>query len=83
MTPGTSYGALPIIAEKGYDLRMFCEIKSNMRREHLEAIFKSGMTDVQPGIENLSANVLKIMDKGVTGCLNVRMLREAGIHRRL
>ena len=48
---------------------MFCEIKSNMRREHLEAIFKSGMTDVQPGIENLSANVLKIMDKGVTGCL--------------
>jgi ribosomal peptide maturation radical SAM protein 1 len=78
LDPGYIVHALPIIAEKGYDLRMFCEIKSNMRREHLEAIFKSGMTDVQPGIENLSANVLKIMDKGVTGCLNVRMLREAG-----
>lgn len=78
LDPGYIANALPIIAEKGYDLRMFCEIKSNMRREHLEAIFKSGMTDVQPGIENLSANVLKIMDKGVTGCLNVRLLREAG-----
>lgn len=78
LDPGYIAHALPIIAEKGYDLRMFCEIKSNMRREHLEAIFKSGMTEVQPGIENLSTNVLKIMDKGVTGCLNVRMLREAG-----
>jgi ribosomal peptide maturation radical SAM protein 1 len=78
LDPGYIARALPIIAEKGYDLRIFCEIKSNMRREHLEAIFKSGVTDVQPGIENLSANVLKIMDKGVTGCLNVRLLREAG-----
>lgn len=70
-------GALPIIAEKGYDLRMFCEIKSNMRKEQLEALLKSGITNVQPGIENLSTNVLKIMDKGVTGCLNVRLLRDA------
>ena len=77
LDPGYITRALPIIAEKGYDLRMFCEIKSNMRREQLEAIFKSGMTEVQPGIESLSANVLKIMDKGVTGCLNVRLLRDA------
>jgi ribosomal peptide maturation radical SAM protein 1 len=70
-------GALPIIAEKGYDLRMFCEIKSNMRKEQLETLLKSGIVLVQPGIESLSANVLKIMDKGVTGCLNVRLLRDA------
>ena len=70
-------GALPIIAEKGYDLRMFCEIKSNMRKEQLEALLKSGIVLVQPGIESLSTNVLKIMDKGVTGCLNVRLLRDA------
>jgi ribosomal peptide maturation radical SAM protein 1 len=69
--------ALPVIAEKGYDLRMFFEIKSNMRKEHLETLLKSGITYIQPGIENLSTNVLKIMDKGVTGCLNVRLLRDA------
>ena len=69
--------ALPIIAAKGYDLRMFYEIKSNTRRDQLEALLKSGITNVQPGIESLSTNVLRIMDKGVTGCLNVRMLRDA------
>lgn len=77
LDPGFIAGALPIIAERGYDLRMFCEIKSNMRKEQLEALLKSGITHVQPGIENLSTNVLKIMDKGVTGCLNVRLLRDA------
>lgn len=70
-------GALPLIAEKGYDLHLFCEIKSNMRKGQLEALLKSGVSRVQPGIENLSANVLRIMDKGVTGCLNVRLLRDA------
>jgi ribosomal peptide maturation radical SAM protein 1 len=70
-------GALPIITEKDYDLRIFYEIKSNMRKEQLEALLKSGITHVQPGIENLSTNVLRIMDKGVTGCLNVRLLRDA------
>lgn len=29
------------------------------------------MVSVQPGIESLSSSVLKLMDKGVTGCQNV------------
>jgi ribosomal peptide maturation radical SAM protein 1 len=69
--------ALPLIAAKGHDLRLFCEIKSNTRRDQLEALLAAGVTGVQPGIENLSTHVLKIMDKGVTGCLNVRLLRDA------
>ncbi len=77
LDPGFITSALPIIAEKGYDLRMLYEIKSNMKKEQLEALLKSGVTHVQPGIENLSTNVLRIMDKGVTGCLNVRLLRDA------
>jgi hypothetical protein len=56
---------------------MFCEIKSNMRREQLESLLASGITQVQPGVESLSSNVLRIMDKGVTGCLNTRLLRDA------
>jgi ribosomal peptide maturation radical SAM protein 1 len=70
-------GFLPTIAEAGYDLRMQYEIKSNMRRPQLDAMFDAGLVTVQPGIESLSSRVLKIMDKGVTGCQNVRTLRDA------
>jgi ribosomal peptide maturation radical SAM protein 1 len=68
---------LPRLTESGYDLRLHYEIKSNMRREQLTALVSAGLVGVQPGVENLSARVLKIMDKGVTGCQNVRMLRDA------
>lgn len=68
---------LPAVTEAGYDLRMFCEIKSNMRRPQLEALYRAGIVAVQPGIESLSTQVLKLMDKGVTGCQNVRLLRDS------
>jgi ribosomal peptide maturation radical SAM protein 1 len=77
LDPEYMHSALPILARRGYDLRIHCEIKSNMRRSQLEALLRSGVTHVQPGIESLSTNVLKIMNKGVTACLNVRMLRDA------
>ncbi|MFY1697004.1 MULTISPECIES: RiPP maturation radical SAM C-methyltransferase [unclassified Solwaraspora] len=68
---------LPRLAESGYDLRLQYEIKSNMRGPQVQALADAGLVSVQPGIENLNSRVLKIMDKGVTGCLNVRMLRDA------
>lgn len=68
---------LPRLTESGYDLRLHCEIKSNLRRDQLTALARAGLVSVQPGIENLSTRVLKIMDKGVSGCQNVRMLRDA------
>ncbi|MFY1635331.1 RiPP maturation radical SAM C-methyltransferase [Solwaraspora sp. WMMB335] len=68
---------LPRLAESDYDLRLQYEIKSNMRGPQVQALADAGLVSVQPGIENLSSRVLKIMDKGVTGCLNVRMLRDA------
>lgn len=68
---------LPMIIDCDYDLRMQYEIKSNLKREQLDTLFAAGLVNVQPGIENLNSTVLKIMDKGVTGCQNVRMLRDA------
>jgi ribosomal peptide maturation radical SAM protein 1 len=68
---------LPMIIATGYDLRLQYEIKSNLRRQQLDVLFDAGLVNVQPGIENLNSRVLKIMDKGVTGCQNVRMLRDA------
>lgn len=68
---------LPVIIESGYDLRMQYEIKSNMRAPQLQTLFDAGLVNVQPGIESLNSRVLNLMDKGVTGCQNVRMLRDA------
>jgi ribosomal peptide maturation radical SAM protein 1 len=68
---------LPTIAESGYDLRMQYEIKANARRGQLATMFDAGLVNVQPGIESLNSRVLSIMRKGVTGCQNVRLLRDA------
>ncbi|MEU7228056.1 hypothetical protein [Streptomyces chrestomyceticus] len=60
--------AVPRLAEAECDLRISYEIKSNMRREQLVSLVAVGIHYVQPGIESLSGRVLKLMDKGVTGC---------------
>ncbi|MFF7845087.1 RiPP maturation radical SAM C-methyltransferase [Streptomyces ossamyceticus] len=68
---------LPRIIDSGYDLRMHIEIKANMRRPQLQVLADAGLIYVQPGIESLNSRVLDLMDKGVSGCQNVRMLRDA------
>ncbi|MEV7614107.1 RiPP maturation radical SAM C-methyltransferase [Streptomyces sp. NPDC089799] len=68
---------LPRIIDSGYDLRMHIEIKSNMRQGQLQTLADAGLIFVQPGIESLNSRVLTLMDKGVTGGQNVRMLRDA------
>ncbi|MFI9586804.1 RiPP maturation radical SAM C-methyltransferase [Streptomyces sp. NPDC052236] len=67
---------LPRIIDSGYDLRLHIEIKANMRRSQLRTLSDAGMIYVQPGIESLNNRVLDLMDKGVSGCQNVRMLRD-------
>ncbi|MFF8812680.1 RiPP maturation radical SAM C-methyltransferase [Streptomyces pactum] len=67
---------LPRIIDSGYDLRMHIEIKANMRRSQLRTLAEAGLIYVQPGIESLNSRVLNLMDKGVSGCQNVRMLRD-------
>ncbi|MFJ7249396.1 RiPP maturation radical SAM C-methyltransferase [Kitasatospora sp. NPDC098652] len=68
---------LKSLAELPVDLRLHFEIKANLRRHQFQLLGDSGAAQVQPGIENLSTRVLRIMDKGVTGCQNVRALRDA------
>ncbi|MEV0386688.1 RiPP maturation radical SAM C-methyltransferase [Nonomuraea sp. NPDC050643] len=65
------------IAERGHDFRIHYEIKSNMKFHQLEQLRDAGIVSIQPGIENLNATVLRLMDKGVSGVQNVRMLRDA------
>lgn len=62
-------------ADKGWSI--FYEVKSNMRRREIEALARSGVDWIQPGIESLDDAVLKIMRKGVTAAQNVQTLRIA------
>ncbi len=67
---------LPRIAEAGWDLRIQYEIKANIKPEQAQLMRAAGIVHVQPGIESLSSRVLRLMDKGITGCRNVQALRD-------
>nr|WP_223184583.1 RiPP maturation radical SAM C-methyltransferase [Streptomyces sp. CBMA152] len=68
---------LPALIDTGSDFRFHYEIKSNLRYRELRTLADAGLVHVQPGIESLSTRVLQQMNKGVTGCQNVRHLRDA------
>lgn len=67
---------LPRLARADWDLRIHYEVKANLQPEQVELLAAAGVTDVQPGIESLSRRVLGLMDKGTTGAINLRLLRE-------
>lgn len=77
LDPGYLTSVMPALADAGYDLRMQYETKSNLTRRQLETLHRAGVVSVQPGVENLHSRVLGLMGKGVTGCQNVRLLRDA------
>jgi ribosomal peptide maturation radical SAM protein 1 len=55
--------------------RLFYEVKSNLNEQQLETLAKAGVVWIQPGIESLSDDILRIMRKGVSALLNIRLLR--------
>lgn len=58
-----------------HPLRLFYEVKSNLRRDQVAALAGAGVEMVQPGIESFSDHVLQLMDKGVTGLQQVRAVK--------
>lgn len=61
---------------------LFFETKSNLKREQLEKIARAGIRRLQPGIESMHDEILRLIDKGTTALLNVRLLkwaREIGV----
>jgi ribosomal peptide maturation radical SAM protein 1 len=67
----------PVLAahETGYEI--FYEVKANLSREQLKLMAQAGVTHIQPGIESLSSNVLRLMRKGVRAIQNINLLRWA------
>jgi ribosomal peptide maturation radical SAM protein 1 len=67
----------PAIIESGADYEIFYEVKANLSRAQLKLLARGGVTHLQPGLESLSSNVLRLMDKGVRAAHNINLLRWA------
>lgn len=59
------------------DYQFFYEIKANVTPAQLKMLHRGGVRWIQPGIESLSTNVLRLMRKGATMLQNVRLLKWA------
>ncbi|WP_344668299.1 RiPP maturation radical SAM C-methyltransferase [Catenulispora yoronensis] len=73
---------LPQLADDSRDWRLFYEVKANLSRAQVDLLARAGVRWIQPGIESLHSEVLKLMDKGVTATQNIQLLKwslEAGI----
>jgi ribosomal peptide maturation radical SAM protein 1 len=73
---------LPRLRDSGLDVRLFYEVKSNLKLDQVRLLYESGVHTIQPGIESFSDHVLELMRKGTTGLRNVQLLkwcREFGI----
>jgi ribosomal peptide maturation radical SAM protein 1 len=68
---------LPELARQGAPYRFFYETKSNLRRDQMRLMAQAGIMQIQPGIESLNDNTLKLMDKGNTAIINIQTLRYA------
>jgi ribosomal peptide maturation radical SAM protein 1 len=74
---------LPKLRDSDLDLRIFYEVKSNLKRWQVQLLRDAGVAYIQPGIESLSTPILRLMKKGVTALQNIRLLKwcaEFGIH---
>lgn len=68
---------LPALKDKQLDLRIFYEQKANLTARRMEAIAAAGIKIIQPGIESLSDDLLRLMNKGVRPWQNINALRYA------
>lgn len=66
---------IKLLAEGDYDFGLFYEVKSNLRKDQLRLLREAGVKIIQPGIESLSDNILKLMRKGVTAMQNIQLLK--------
>jgi len=66
---------VPLLAERRLGVDLFYETKANLRKEQVRLLKQAGITQVQPGIESLIDDVLKLMRKGVSALHNIQLLK--------
>lgn len=76
--PHTYFSTLvPDLAKTAAGLDIFYEQKANISLDKVVGLKAAGISRIQPGIEALSDDLLKLMKKGTSGRQNVALLRYA------
>jgi len=65
------------LSKQGSKLRFVYQTRPDLTRDQLSTLFRGGVKAIQPGIESLSDDVLRLMRKGTTGLRNIQLLRWA------
>ncbi|MBN9414494.1 hypothetical protein ABS71_16780 [bacterium SCN 62-11] len=68
---------MPVLAARPKPFDLFYETKSNLKREQVELLSRAGVLWIQPGIESMHDDILRLMDKGSTALTNVQLLQHA------
>ncbi len=68
------------IIGRGIRLKFFSEIKSNLTEEDVRALAEMGFLQLQPGIESLQDDILKIMNKGCRAIRQIETLKSCRAH---
>ncbi|HEY6249394.1 MAG TPA: RiPP maturation radical SAM C-methyltransferase, partial [Candidatus Angelobacter sp.] len=74
---------LPALAAASSKYSLFYETKANLKREQVRLLADAGVRWIQPGIESLDDNALRLIGKGNSALINLQLLkwsREFGIH---
>ena len=66
---------LPMLGSRPDDVELFYEIKANVNRKNVEILSDAGVKWVQPGIESLDDDLLRLMRKGTTTLQNIFCLK--------
>jgi ribosomal peptide maturation radical SAM protein 1 len=73
---------IPELKRRDLKLGLFYETKANLTKEQIREMREAGIATIQPGIESLSSDVLRLMRKGTSSVQNVQLLkwcREFGV----
>lgn len=71
---------LPALKKRNLGIKIFYETRSNIKPDQVKLMQEAGVYAVQPGVESLNTNVLKIMRKGVTALENIQLLKACREH---
>lgn len=63
------------LADAPRPLRLFFEVKSNLRKDQLAKLHRAGIRHIQPGIESFDDEILALMKKGNTALGQVQFIK--------
>ena len=70
---------IPTLGSIG-NLRYFFEVKANLKQAQVHSLAANRVLEVQPGIERLCTNTLRLMNKGTSSRQNIQVLRWCADH---